>query len=135
MSVSSNKEKIIKKYKNRRLYDLAISQYITMGDLQRYIMDGIPFRVIAADNEQDLTNATLLQIFVELEGSSTQLLSADMLRQLIVLTQHPMSESFKTMFTHMLTTLTDGFQTNAYQEFSDKWTQQMINQWQAMLKL
>lgn len=33
--------RLIKKYKNRRLYDTEISQYIKMETLQEYVLKGI----------------------------------------------------------------------------------------------
>ena len=72
----------IKKYKNRRLYDTELSQYITVEDLQRYVIDGVAFRVEDSSSGKDLTNATLLQIFVELEASSSDFFSSEILRQL-----------------------------------------------------
>ena len=37
--------RLIKKYKNRRLYDTETSQYITLEELQRYVVDGVQFSV------------------------------------------------------------------------------------------
>ena len=56
--------RLIKKYKNRRLYDTEKSQYITVEELQRYVIDNIPVRVEDSASKEDITNATLLQIFV-----------------------------------------------------------------------
>ena len=43
----SSQIKLIKKYKNRRLYDLERSQYVTVEDLQAYVLQDIDFRVLA----------------------------------------------------------------------------------------
>ncbi|MGV3739986.1 MAG: polyhydroxyalkanoate synthesis regulator DNA-binding domain-containing protein [Gammaproteobacteria bacterium] len=99
--------KLIKKYKNRRLYDLARSQYVTVEDLQNYVLEDVEFRVIDATNGKDLTNATLLQIFVELESHSAQALSSNVLRQLIKLSKHPMSKQYKDMLEQMLNKIQD----------------------------
>ena len=77
--------RLIKKYKNRRLYDTEISQYITVEDLQKYVLDGLAFRVEDSVSKEDITSATLLQIFVEMEEGPTKFLSPEMLRQLICL--------------------------------------------------
>ena len=99
--------KIIKKYKNRRLYDLDRSQYVTVEDLQVYVLNNTNFKVLDAATNKDLTNATLLQIFVELESNSTQLLSTNVLRQLIKLAKHPMVEHYKLMFEDIVTKIED----------------------------
>lgn len=132
--------RLIKKYKNRRLYDLELSQYITVDDLQRYVLDDLTFKVIEASSGKDITNATLLQIFVEMESHSTQFLSSDMLRQLIVLAHHPMNQSFKTMLEHMMTMknkLQNDLYMSDYQHITAAWnkqSEQLINQWLAMFQ-
>lgn len=86
--------RLIKKYKNRRLYDTDISKYITIEDLQKYVLQGISFEVKDSETNKDITNATLLQILVEIEAGSTQLLSSLLLRQLIMMANHPMHKNF-----------------------------------------
>jgi len=137
MAAISTQLKIIKKYKNRRLYDFEISQYITVDDLQRYVIDGILFQVIDAVSAKDITNATLLQIFVEMESSALPFLSSDMLRQLIVLAQHPMNKIFKSTLEQMMLMMNQQLQNNAYQQVAGTWSeqvQQMMNQWQSIFK-
>jgi polyhydroxyalkanoate synthesis repressor PhaR len=134
-----NKIKCIKKYKNRRLYDLERSQYVTMEDLQTYILQDIDFRVVDAKTDKDLTNATLLQMFVELEAHSTQALSPKVLRQLIKLSQHPLSEHYKIVLEEMLSKIQDHFQPymhnmQATTEFWVKQSEQMVQSWQDWLR-
>lgn len=140
VTISTN-PKLIKKYKNRRLYDLDISQYITVDDLQRYVVDGKVFQVIDAASGKDITNATLLQIFVEMESTALPFLSSNMLRQLIVLSSHPMSKSFKSMLEQMMQMMNSQLQQNMYlndyQQAADVWnkqTEQFLSQWQAMFR-
>lgn len=94
--------KLIKKYKNRRLYDTEISQYVTVEDLQRYVLEHVSFQVIDRASHKDLTSSTLLQILVEMQTCDSPFLSAEMLRQLIILANHPLSQSFKTMLAQMM---------------------------------
>ncbi|MDP1602169.1 MAG: polyhydroxyalkanoate synthesis regulator DNA-binding domain-containing protein [Legionella sp.] len=133
--------RLIKKYKNRRLYDTEISQYITVEELQRYVLDGIIFRVEDSKTGTNLTAATLLQIFVEMESGASQFLSADMLRQLIVVAHHPMNQSFKGMLEQVFAALEKPAQANPYlkdyQQMTDAWqdnVQQMMKQWQGFFK-
>ncbi|KTC76797.1 polyhydroxyalkanoate synthesis regulator DNA-binding domain-containing protein [Legionella brunensis] len=129
--------RLIKKYKNRRLYDTEKSQYITVEELQRYVVEGVPFKVEDSTTGKDITNATLLQIFVEMESGATQFLSPEILRQLITFANHPMSQSFKTMLEQMFANMQKLLQTNPYlndykkaTSFWDQQVQQLLKQWQ-----
>lgn len=88
---------IIKKYKNRRLYDTQKSTYITLEDIQAYVLDRREFRVEDASSNKDLTNTTLLQIIVEMENSHSQFLSREMLEQIIRFANHPMNKSLQNL--------------------------------------
>jgi len=77
------KERIIKKYPNRRLYDTAESKYITFTDIRDLVMAGIKFRVQDSASKEDLTRQILMQIIIEEESGGRPLFSADMLSQLI----------------------------------------------------
>jgi len=134
----STQIKLIKKYKNRRLYDLQRSQYVTVEDLQTYVLEDIEFRVQDANSGKDLTNSTLLQIFVDQELNSTQALSANGLRQLIKLSKHPMSEQYKVMLEQMLSKLQDHFPPflQNVQATTELWmtqSQQFMKSWQDWL--
>lgn len=130
------KPRLIKKYKNRRLYDLETSKYITVLDLQYYVLDGVVFQVVDAASGKDITNATLLQIFVEMEGNSTQLLSAEILRQLIIMARHPMNNVFKSMLEQMMINIENqlpkSIDLDDYQKEIRTWneqTKQFLSQW------
>ncbi|HCS89625.1 MAG TPA: polyhydroxyalkanoate synthesis repressor PhaR, partial [Chromatiaceae bacterium] len=45
-----SKQRIIKKYPNRRLYDTEISRYITLMDVRELVMKAVPFRVVDTVN-------------------------------------------------------------------------------------
>jgi polyhydroxyalkanoate synthesis repressor PhaR len=124
---------IIKKYKNRRLYDTAKSLYVTIADLQKYVVDGVPFRVLDSQNDEDLTNSTLLQILVEMETGPSQFFTDDMLRLFIHFANHPMHQSFKTMLENYLFNLEKLLQSNPYQTASDSW-KEALEQWQKFFK-
>ncbi len=129
--------RLIKKYKNRRLYDTELSQYITVDDLQRYVIDGVLFEVQDAATKADITTATLLQIFVEMEAGPTTFLSPDVLRQLIALAHHPMNQSLKALFNQMVTSIETQSHAAHYQKASEAWNQQMkdvVNQWEAFFR-
>ncbi len=74
---------IIKKYANRRLYNMQDSMYITLADVRQMVTDNISFVVIDAKDNADLTRSVLLQIIVEAEQEGNPLFSAKVLEQLI----------------------------------------------------
>ncbi len=129
--------RLIKKYKNRRLYDTETSQYITLEQLQRYVVEGVVFKIEDSETGKDLTNSVLLQIIVEMEAGPTQFLSPQILRQIISLANHPMHVSFKTMMEQMFQSMDKPLHNNPYQQATDTWNkqmQQMMQQWQNLFK-
>ncbi len=133
--------RLIKKYKNRRLYDTEKSQYITIEDLKRYVVDGIQFQVQDANSKVDITTNTLLQILVEMEMGPQQFLSADVLRQLICLANHPLNQSFKSLLENMLSAFEKQMAINPYvQNYKNtgqtinKQVEQLFSQWQDLFK-
>lgn len=121
--------RLIKKYKNRRLYDTQTSQYITIEDLQHYVMQGVEFRVEDSTTNEDLTGNTLLQIFVEMENSTTRFLSTSLLRQLIIAANHPLNTSFKTILEQVFNTVEKTTNANPYlknyQEVTENWNKNL----------
>lgn len=125
--------RLIKKYKNRRLYDTETSQYITLEELQAYVTNGLQFKVEDSSTGKDLTNAILLQIIVEMEASSTQFLSAEILRQIITLANHPMHLSLKKMMEQMFQMMDLKTQNNPYVQATEtlnEQMQEMMHKWQ-----
>lgn len=130
--------RLIKKYKNRRLYDTQRSQYITIEELQRYVLDGIEFKIVDSTNGKNITNATLLQIIVEIENTTTEFFSEDFLKQLIIFANSPIHQFYKNMIEQTFSTLKNISEVNPYyQNKSSAWNenfQQAIEQWQNFLK-
>lgn len=79
----ADKARIIKKYPNRRLYDTAISTYITLDDVRRLIIDGEAIQVLDVRSGEDLTRQVLLQIISEHEQTGQPMLSEQVLSQII----------------------------------------------------
>jgi polyhydroxyalkanoate synthesis repressor PhaR len=76
-------QRIIKKYPNRRLYDTAVSRYITLNDVRRLILEGTEFQIIDKRTQQDITRPVLLQVIAEQEQRSGPVLSQDFLSDMI----------------------------------------------------
>jgi polyhydroxyalkanoate synthesis repressor PhaR len=79
---------IIKKYGNRRLYDTSTSRYINLEEIAALIRNGKEVRVVDAKTGQDLTRVTLTQIIVEDAKGGPTGLPLELLRQLIVASDH-----------------------------------------------
>ncbi len=77
------KERIIKKYPNRRLYDTVTSAYVTLEDIRRLVREGAKFRVVDAKTRADITRSLLLQIFLEQEERSQPIFTREVLEQII----------------------------------------------------
>ncbi len=75
--------RIIKKYPNRRLYDTAISSYITLHDVRRLVTEGVSFQVVDVRSKEDITRSILLQIITEQEESGQPIFTSDALTQII----------------------------------------------------
>jgi len=58
----------LKKYPNRRLYDLTDSHYVTVDDVRRMILKGESIRVLDSKDASDITRSILLQILAEQEA-------------------------------------------------------------------
>ena len=78
-----NEPRIVKKYPNRRLYDTAISSYITLEDVKQLVLDYEKFRVIDAKTQEDITRSILLQIISEEETQGTPIFTAEVLAHII----------------------------------------------------
>jgi polyhydroxyalkanoate synthesis repressor PhaR len=75
--------RIIKKYPNRRLYDTAISSYITLNDVRRLVTEGVGFQVIDVRSKEDITRSILLQIIAEQEEHGDPIFTSDALTKII----------------------------------------------------
>lgn len=58
----------LKKYPNRRLYDLDESHYVTVDDVRQMIVSGESIRVVDSKDGSDITRSILLQILADQEA-------------------------------------------------------------------
>ncbi len=83
-SSENEKVRIIKKYPNRRLYDTAISSYITLDDVRKIVLDCEPLQVIDSKSKEDITRSVLMQIINEQEEVGEKpMFTNDFLQQVI----------------------------------------------------
>jgi polyhydroxyalkanoate synthesis repressor PhaR len=91
---SQPETRIIKKYPNRRLYDTERSSYITVHDVRKLVLDGLDFKVIDAQSDEDITRSTLIQIITEDESGEEATFTTDMLARFIRLSHDAAQPTF-----------------------------------------
>lgn len=74
---------VIKRYSNRKLYDIQESRYVTLEELKEMIREGKEVSVVDAATGEDLTSVTLAQIILENERNRRAALPTGFLHQLI----------------------------------------------------
>ena len=57
--------KVIKRYKNRKLYDTEDSRYVTLGEVFNYVRGGGNVQVVNNPTSEDITSVTLLSAIIE----------------------------------------------------------------------
>jgi polyhydroxyalkanoate synthesis repressor PhaR len=75
---------LIRKYGNRRLYDVTNSRYVNLDDVARMLKDGHDVRVVDAASGKDITRLILTQIIVEDAKAPDSAFPLDLLREMII---------------------------------------------------
>jgi len=78
-----SKQRVIKKYPNRRLYDTEVSSYITLDDVRKLVLTQIDFKVVDARSKENITRSILLQIIMEQEEDGEPIFTEEVLAQMI----------------------------------------------------
>jgi polyhydroxyalkanoate synthesis repressor PhaR len=86
---------VIKRYGNRRLYNLETASYVNYQDLVKLIRDGHEIQVIDSRTKEDVTKSVLLQIILEEEKSTTNLLPIPFLYQILRSREDAVQDFFK----------------------------------------
>ncbi len=89
-SAGSTKGKVVlKKYgKNRRLYDTTAKRYVNLEELASMIRSGIDVQVIDSQTGEDITRVCLMQIVMEDTKEKPTGVPLELLRQLIIASDH-----------------------------------------------
>ena len=129
------KQRLIKKYPNRRLYDTKTSSYITLAEVKQLVMDSEDVVIRDAKTNEELTRSILLQIILEEEAGGAPMFSEAMLANIIRFYGHAMQGFMGTyieknvqMFTDLQTQLSGQSQGAA----PEAWKQFMSMQPSAM---
>jgi polyhydroxyalkanoate synthesis repressor PhaR len=86
------KERLIKKYANRRLYDASISKHVTLEDIRDLIVRGEKIKVVEDKTGEDITRLILLQVIAEQEQFGKPILSTQLLESIIRYYGGPMQD-------------------------------------------
>jgi len=100
------RERIIKKYSSRRLYDTFDSEYIAFKELQNLIAKGIPLKIVDAKTNEDLTRSVIVSLVLENTDLVSQF-SNDFLMKIICLYKY--NEEQREMFGSYIQKSLDAF--------------------------
>jgi len=87
------KKIIIKKYENRRLYDVTHSRYVNLDEIAREVQDGLDIQVLDATSGEDITRLVMTQIVTECAKAPDSVFPLDILRQMVVASGKASQES------------------------------------------
>src|SRR5476651_1048673 len=87
------KKILIKKYENRRLYDLTNKRYINLDEIAELVRESNEVTVVDAVTGEDLTRLILAQIVVENAKTPGSVFPVEILRQMIVVSGQATQES------------------------------------------
>ena len=75
--------RLIKRYGNRKLYDVQMSRYITLDGIRALVQAGEDVKVVDNRSGEDLTGVTFAQIIYEAEKRNNGALALPLLRRMI----------------------------------------------------
>jgi len=73
----------IRRYPNRRLYDRSQRQYVTLPDVERYVLAGRTVEVLDSRSGEDLTRQILTQILAERHPHKMEMFPVAMLHNIL----------------------------------------------------
>lgn len=80
----AQKSVLVKKYENRRLYDVSNSRYVNLEEVAQMLRAGDDVRVVDAVSGEDITRLVLTQIIVEGAKTPDSSFPLDILRQMVI---------------------------------------------------
>jgi len=82
-SPSDPDARVIKRYSNRKLYDLKESRYVTLQEVAAFLQAGDEVEIIDNKTQEDITSVTLAQILYEQEKANQSTLPLSTLKGII----------------------------------------------------
>lgn len=88
----------IRRYPNRRLYDVTRSKTVTLDELHRLIVEGHQIRVTETATGEDITSKVLTQMILDLDAGKLELFPAELLHRILQSNQGVVREFMDTHF-------------------------------------
>lgn len=89
-------ERIIKRYRNRKMYDTIGKQYVNCADIERMIRDNEPVRVLDNVTGEDITRQILIQLLMRSEPRPNEpQVPLDGLKNMLQNNQSPFMQTFR----------------------------------------
>lgn len=76
--------RVIKRYSNRKLYDMQESRYITLQDVGAMIQQGIELSIIDNKTKEDITSVTMAQVLYEQQKSQKTRLPLGAIKEIVL---------------------------------------------------
>jgi polyhydroxyalkanoate synthesis repressor PhaR len=92
---------LIKRYRNRKLYNTEARRYITLEQIEELIKNQVDIKVIDNSSGQDITATTLSQIIFELEKTRSGFLPLTLLISLVQSGGYKLDEIRQNIFTSL----------------------------------
>jgi polyhydroxyalkanoate synthesis repressor PhaR len=86
---AAGRDKLIRRYDNRKLYDPEDRRYVTLSDLARMVSEGRDVRVVDQASGEDLSGVVLAQVVLEILKERTAAIPRQVLTRLIRLAARP----------------------------------------------
>ncbi len=83
MSEAADAPRLIRRYANRKLYDVRTSAYVALEDLAALVRAGETVRVVDLGSGEDITAQTLTQVILDEGRRGPSLLPADLLHTVL----------------------------------------------------
>ena len=97
--LSERMARLIKRYDNRKLYDTASSEYVSLSDIAELVRSGETVRVVDNATGRDLTAQTLTQIILEEGKNGKAAIPSDILHQLLRRSEEALDTGFEQLRT------------------------------------
>lgn len=124
------KSVVIRKYKNRRLYDTQRSEYITKEELLALVKSGKTVEIQEVGTEADVTVETLLQLLVSDSRENLKLIPSEFVHFLIRSRNNVLKQFFRGFFPFALNNFLSGMKNMTP---GNMFPQMPMNPWQNMM--
>ena len=94
-------ERLIKRYKNRKLYDTTSGSYVSLIDIAGFIREGDTVHVTDRSTGEDITPSTLVQIILEEGKKGDHILPTELLHDVVRKSSETVDEAVRQVQNHM----------------------------------